>query len=79
MDFLLSRHQRFILVLFVVSLLFYFFTKILPVGDKNLQTTAKIKASEIMREAISTLSMCLEKKNREINQEFDINGTGLIG
>ena len=38
-----------------------------------------IKASEIMREAISTLSMCLAEKNQEINQEFDINGTGLIG
>ncbi len=79
MDFLLNRHQRFILVLFVVSLLFFFFAKILPVGDKNLQTANMIQASEIMREAISTLSMCLAEKNQEINQEFDINGTGLIG
>jgi len=79
MDFLLNRHQRIILVLSVVSLLFFFFAKILPVGDKYLQATAKIKASEIMREAISTLSLCLAEKNKEINQEFDINNTGLIG
>lgn len=79
MDFLLSRHQRFIIVLFFVSLLFFFFTKILPVGDKNLQILNMIKASEIMKEAISTLSMCLAEKNQVINQEFDINGTGLIG
>ncbi len=38
-----------------------------------------IKASEIMREAIATLSMCLAEKKQEIIQEFDINGTGLIG
>jgi len=74
-----NRHQQFILVLFSVSLLFFFFVKILPIGDKNQQKTTKIKASEIMREAISTLSMCLAEKNQEINQDFDINGTGLIG
>ncbi len=79
MDYSLNRHQRFILVFFSISLLFFFFAKILPIGDKYLQTTTKIKASEIMREAISTLSMCLAEKKQEINQEFDINGTGLIG
>lgn len=79
MDFLLSRHQRFIIVLFFVSLLFFFFTKILPIGDKNPQILNMIKASEIMKEAISTLSMCLAEKNQVINQEFDINGTGFIG
>ena len=79
MDFLLNRHQRFILVLFIVSLLFFFFAKILPVGEKYLQTTTKIKASEIMKEAISALSLCLAEKNQKINQDFDINNTGLIG
>jgi len=62
-----------------VSVLFFFFAKILHIGDKNLQITAKIKASEIMKEAMSTLSQCLTEKNQGINQEFDINGTGLIG
>jgi len=38
-----------------------------------------IRASEIMREAMSTLSMCLEEKNQEIDEIFDVNGTGLIG
>lgn len=38
-----------------------------------------IKASEIMKEAISTLSVCLAEKNQIIDRESDINGTGLIG
>lgn len=38
-----------------------------------------IKASEIMKHAISTLSVCLVDTNQVLNQEFDINGTGLIG
>jgi len=38
-----------------------------------------IRASEIMKEAISTLSVCQAEKKQIINLEVDINGTGLIG
>ncbi len=79
MDFLLSRHQRFIIVLFFVSLLFFSLAKILPVGDKNLQLAHMIKASEIMQEAISVLPECLAEKNQIFDRKSDTNGTGLIG
>ena len=75
----MNRHQRFILVLFFVSLIFFIFAKIFPFVDKTQQKAKMIEASEIMKKAMSTLSTCQEEKNQFIDKKFDINGTGLIG
>ena len=74
-----TKQEFFLLLLFSVSLLFFILNKILPVDDKLTQRIAKIKASEVMKEAIDALPQCLEEKNLILNQEFDINSTGLIG
>ncbi|MCJ7579695.1 MAG: poly-gamma-glutamate system protein, partial [Candidatus Aminicenantes bacterium] len=37
------------------------------------------EASEIMKKAISALSLCSAEKKQFTDKEFDINGTGLIG
>ncbi|MCJ7583124.1 MAG: hypothetical protein MUP98_21610, partial [Candidatus Aminicenantes bacterium] len=75
----MNRPQRFTLVLFMVSLIFFFFAKILPVEDANQQEAKMAEASEIMKKAISALSLCSAEKKQFTDKEFDINGTGLIG
>ncbi|MFC2166680.1 poly-gamma-glutamate system protein [Acidobacteriota bacterium] len=75
----MNKHQRFILVLFFVSLVFFVFTKILPFEDKNQQKAKMIEASENMKKAMSALSLCAAEKIQFIDKNIDINRTGFIG
>jgi poly-gamma-glutamate system protein len=63
----------------MVSLISFFFAKILPFEDTNQQKAKMAEASEIMKKAINTLSLCSAEKKPFTDKEFDINGTGLIG
>ncbi len=63
----------------VVSLLFFFLAKTLPVSDKKQQRAEMVQASEIMEEAMSQLLVCQGEKNQTLDVESDINSTGLIG
>jgi len=74
-----SRDQKSILIIFLVSLLFFVAVKVIPFKGMEGRKQEMLEASGIMQEALSILKDCRNRLEVTINKEDDPNQTGLIG
>ncbi|MCK4495109.1 MAG: poly-gamma-glutamate system protein, partial [Candidatus Aminicenantes bacterium] len=74
-----GKNQGTILILFVLSLLFFFLARTIPMRKANSITDEMIEASKIMTEATEGLKECQKEKGISLENNSDINQTGLIG
>lgn len=74
-----GKNQGTILILFVLSLLFFFLARTIPMRKANSITDEMIEASKIMTEATESLKECQKEKGISLENNSDINQTGLIG
>jgi poly-gamma-glutamate system protein len=74
-----TGNLRIILLLFSISLVFFVLAKILPHRAVKEQKKIMVRASEIMKEAVTALKTNLIETGIGIVKDFDINQTGLIG
>jgi len=71
--------QKFILVLFCVSLVFFVFAQISPIAKKGIVEEEMVMASNTMHKATESLRKSQEEKGLFPDNAVDINQTGLIG
>lgn len=74
-----AAYQRSILLLGILSLLFFVLAKILPMREPHTLRIEMTRASEIMAGAIEALKGCREAIGLEGDTSADVNCTGLIG
>ncbi len=74
-----GRNQRIILVLCLLSLLFFVLAKWLPLREESAIQRDMIRASKLMLKAIEALRECKKEKGLILNEKTDPNQTGLIG
>lgn len=74
-----KKSQALILILGLVSILFYFLAQYIPLKQGERLKAEMIRASEIMAEASSFIRECRKEKGLAIDIEKDLNQTGLIG
>ncbi|MGD8536815.1 MAG: poly-gamma-glutamate system protein [Candidatus Aminicenantes bacterium] len=72
-----GRHT--ILVLFIISLLFFLLVRFIPFRKGDALTEDMFQASEIMEEAMAALRECQREGGLHLDTENDPNQTGLIG
>lgn len=68
-----------ILVLFIISLLFFLLVRFIPFRKGDAVSEDMFKASEIMEEAMAALRECQREGGLLLDTENDPNQTGLIG
>jgi len=68
-----------ILILGLISLVFFCLYKFLPAGSGIVKDRDMVRASEIMAQAIQVLRGCALGQNIAIDVREDINRTGLVG
>lgn len=68
-----------IFILCGLSLLFFALSRFIPQTEENIYLPEMIRASEKMMEAIQAIRECQREKGVLIDEEMDINKTGLIG
>lgn len=74
-----GAHERGVLLLGILSLLFFVLAKILPLGGSHPLRMEMARASEIMARSIEALRGCREAIGLEWDISSDVNRTGLIG
>lgn len=74
-----SAHQRTILILCALSLLFFLLARYVPFEREDGLKNEMKRASEIMAEALVEIKKCQKEKGISIDKKTDINETGLIG
>lgn len=74
-----DQDQKNILVLFLVSLLFFISVKVIPFKGMERLRTQMFDASRIMVEAMDSLRECQNEQGILVDKESDPNRTGLIG
>jgi poly-gamma-glutamate system protein len=74
-----GRNQGIILVLFVLSILFFVLAKSFPSREANKVKGEMIRASEIMAEAADVIRECRGAKGLILDKKIDLNQTGIIG
>jgi poly-gamma-glutamate system protein len=74
-----EQSQTAILALFLLSLIFFFLTKLLPFKEADAVKADMLAASRIMSQALEALRECRLERNLEIDEENDPNRSGLIG
>ncbi|HDZ27270.1 hypothetical protein LCGC14_0966420 [marine sediment metagenome] len=74
-----GRNKGVILVLFALSILFFVLAKSFPSREGDKLKGEMIRASEIMAEAVDVIRECRGEKGPVIDENIDLNQTGLIG
>ncbi|MBC8357531.1 MAG: poly-gamma-glutamate system protein [Candidatus Aminicenantes bacterium] len=74
-----GKRQRIILILFVLSFLFFALVKLLPVKKGEILFKEMLSASRTMEESIAVLRECYKEKELILDKTSDLNQTGLIG
>jgi len=74
-----GKNQRTILILCVLSFLFFILARYIPLKKGETVKGEMLKAAEIMQEALKAINICREKKGIVLDKRNDINQTGLIG
>jgi len=74
-----EKNQRAILLLGLLSILFYFLAQYIPLKQGERLKNEMIRASEIMAEASASILECRREKDIPIDKEKDFNQTGLVG
>lgn len=71
--------RKTILVLFIISLLFFLLARFIPSRKGDVISEDMIHASDIMEEALAVLKECRSERGLHLEPENDPNQTGLIG
>jgi len=74
-----GKNRKFILVLCVLSIVFFMLAKTVPLGDEEAFRKEMLGASKTMAEATECVKKCLESKSYTLDENFDKNRTGFIG
>ena len=74
-----GKRQRIILILFVLSFLFFALVKLLPVKKDEILFKEMLSASRTMEESMAVLRECYKEKELILDKASDLNQTGLIG
>jgi len=74
-----GRNQGIILVLFALSILFFVLAKSFPSKEGDKLKGEMIRASEIMAEAVDVIRECSGEKGHVMDENIDLNQTGLVG
>jgi poly-gamma-glutamate system protein len=75
----MNRKSKIILLVFLISIFFFMITFCVPYRGRSELYEMMIKASENMSTALNAVKNCRIEKGMEINSEFDINQTAIIG
>jgi len=74
-----GKRQRIILILCLLSFLFFALVKLLPVKKGEILFKEMLSASRTMEESIAVLRECYKEKELILDKTGDLNQTGLIG
>ena len=74
-----GKNLKFILVLCVLSIVFFILAKTVPLGDEKAFRKDMLGASKTMAEATECIKKCRESKFYTLDESKDKNRTGLIG
>jgi poly-gamma-glutamate system protein len=74
-----GKNERIILVLFVLSILFFVLARFFPSKEGTEAKREMTRASEIMAEAEDFIKECRRGKGLLVDKSIDLNQTGLIG
>jgi len=74
-----QKNHRLILILFVLSLLFFMMARYVPFKDADRIKREMTEAAGIMLEAYDAIRECQREKGLTFDRSSDINMTGLIG
>jgi poly-gamma-glutamate system protein len=75
----MSKGSQIIILICLISIFFFIVTFSIPYKGKADLYALMVQASENMERAIRTIRDCRTKREININMEFDINRTGIIG
>jgi poly-gamma-glutamate system protein len=74
-----GKNQRTILILFLLSVLFFLLVRFIPSREGDTVQEEMIRASKIMSQAMDILRECRKEKGLFFDKRNDPNQTGLIG
>lgn len=74
-----TRHQRTILILFALSLVFFLILRFFPSEEGKAIREEMLRASRVMEEATAALGECQRGRGLVFDRKCDPNQTGLIG
>jgi poly-gamma-glutamate system protein len=75
----MNKSKKVIILASLISIFFFAITFYLPYKGKFDLHESMLKASEKMDRAMNAIKNCRKENGIEINHEFDINQTGIIG
>jgi len=75
----MNRKSKIILLVFLISIFFFMITFYVPYRGHSELHKMMIKASQNMSTALNAVKNCRLEKGIEVNSEFDINQTAIIG
>ncbi|MFP4081898.1 MAG: poly-gamma-glutamate system protein [Candidatus Aminicenantes bacterium] len=74
-----GEKHKIILILFSLSLAFYVLAQVVPWGGEDLLVEEMLISSKIMEKAIHAVRECQQERGIIMDEETDVNQTGLIG
>jgi len=75
----MNKNQRIIILAFFISIVFFAITFTLPYKENFNLYQSMLNASKKMKSALNAVRKCRTENGMELNQDFDINRTGIIG
>ena len=74
-----TKHNKTILILFVLSLVFFLASRFFPFTEGRKIREEMLRASRVMEEALAALWECRQERGLVFDRNSDPNQTGLIG